>query len=292
MPEKIGFIGTGVMGRSMAGHLLEAGHTITVHNRTPEKAESLLENGAAWADTPAEIARASDFVITIVGFPDDVESTYLGENGLVAHAEAGTRLIDMTTSCPRLAARIHEEGKQRGVGVLDAPVSGGDLGAREAKLSIMVGGDKEVFESCRFLFEIMGRNIVYQGPAGSGQHTKMANQVAIAGGMLGVCESLAYARKAGLDPESVLASISGGAAGSWSLSNLAPRILANDFDPGFYVKHFIKDMDIASASSKSMDLDAHGLELALELYRKLAKEGCADLGTQALYKIYDQQNDQ
>lgn len=286
MNKTIGFIGLGVMGKSMAGHLLDAGHTLRVYTRTREKAADLLERGAVWADSPAAVARACDIVFTIVGFPQDVEAVYLGDNGLVANAKPDAILVDMTTSKPDLAVRIAEAVAARGGRTLDAPVSGGDKGAREGTLSIMAGGDRAAFDAVLPLFELMGKNIVYQGPAGSGQHCKLCNQIAIASNMLGVCEAIAYARQAGLDPETVLKSISAGAAGSWSLSNLAPRMLAGNFDPGFYVKHFIKDMAIAAESADALRLDTPGLDLALALYRKLADGRCEDDGTQALYKLY------
>jgi len=286
MDKKIGFIGLGVMGKSMAGHLLAAGNTLHVYTRTRAKAADLLERGAVWADSTAAIAQACDIVFTIVGFPQDVEAVYLGENGLVANLKPGAILVDMTTSKPGLAVRIAEATAARGGQTLDAPVSGGDKGAREGTLSIMVGGDRAAFDTVLPLFEIMGKNIVYQGPAGSGQHCKLCNQIAIASNMLGVCEAIAYARQAGLDPETVLKSISAGAAGSWSLSNLVPRMLAGNFDPGFYVKHFIKDMAIAAESADDLRLDTPGLDLALARYRELADAGCEDDGTQALYKLY------
>lgn len=282
----IGFIGTGVMGRSMAGHLLSAAHALHVHSRTRAKAAELVERGAHWADSPAALAPLCDVVFTIVGFPKDVEEVYLGTNGLLAHMKPGAVLVDMTTSRPDLAARIAKEAQAKGGHALDAPVSGGDKGAREATLSIMVGGDKEAFDRVLPLFQVMGKNIVHQGPAGSGQHCKMCNQITIAANMIGVCEALAYARKAGLNPETVLQSISSGAAGSWSLNNLAPRMLAGNFDPGFYVKHFIKDMAIAAESADQMDLDTPGLDLALSLYRRLAEQGRGDSGTQVLYRLY------
>lgn len=283
----VGFIGTGVMGRSMAGHLMQAGYPLHVHTRTRARAESLLAAGAVWHDSPSTLAAAADVVITIVGFPKDVEEVYLGENGLVRHARPGTLLIDMTTSSPALAERIHEAARARGIGALDAPVSGGDVGAREARLSIMVGGDKEDFETALPVLRHMGANIVRQGPAGSGQHTKMANQIAIAAGMLGVCEALAYARKSGLDPETVLQSIGGGAAASWSLSNLGPRMLKGDFAPGFFVKHFIKDMGIAMESARAAGMETPGLDLAHAMYSRLAREGGEDFGTQGLFRLYE-----
>ena len=285
----IGFIGIGVMGRSMAGHLLNAGYPLHVHNRTQAKAQDLLDKGAQWQDSPGKVAAVSDVIITIVGFPNDVEAVYLGDDGILTNARAGSTVIDMTTSCPDLAQKIAEQAKIKGISSFDAPVSGGDIGAREARLSIMVGGDVEVFEKIKPLFEIMGKNIVLQGPAGSGQHTKMCNQIAIASGMMAISEAMAYARKSGLKPETVLKSIESGAAGSWSLTNLAPRVLKEDFAPGFFVKHFIKDMKIAIGSAENMGLDLPGLQLAKQLYEKLADRGCEDDGTQALFKLYQDQ---
>ncbi len=258
----VGFIGTGVMGKSMAGHILSKGYKVLVYTRTKEKAEDLVEQGAVWKQSVADVAREANVVITMVGYPYDVEEVYLGANGLVANANEGTFLIDMTTSTPSLAIKIYEEAKQKGMYSLDAPVSGGDVGAKEARLAIMVGGDEKAFEACKPLFELMGQNIVYQGPAGSGQHTKMCNQIAIASNMIGVSEAMVYAKKSGLDPETVLKSISTGAAGSWSLSNLAPRMIAGNFEPGFYIKHFIKDMGIALEEAKEMGMETPGLELA------------------------------
>lgn len=283
----VGFAGLGVMGRSMAGHILDAGYDLLVYNRTKEKAKNLIERGAVWKDDPRSLAEGSDVVITMVGYPADVEQVYLGERGLLAGARPGTVLIDMTTSSPGLAARIAEEGKKKGVSVLDAPVSGGDRGAREATLSIMVGGDEKVFNDMAPLFSVMGKGIVLQGGPGSGQHTKMSNQIAIASGMMGVCEAVVYAKKAGLDPDRVLSSISAGAAGSWSLSNLAPRMLRGDFAPGFFVKHLIKDMKIALEEAKGMGMETPGLARTLELYEELASMGYENDGTQALYRLYD-----
>lgn len=282
---KIGFIGTGVMGSSMAGHLLQAGHELLVYNRTASKTDSLVSRGAVRAETVAELATQADIIFSIVGDPADVEQIYLGEEGVLVHAGAGTVAVDMTTSSPDLARRLHEEGQAREIRLLDAPVSGGDKGAREGTLSIMVGGDREVYDQVLPLFQLMGANVVYQGPAGSGQKTKMANQIAVAGGMLGVCEAMAYAVRSGLDASTVLQSIESGAAGSWALSNLAPRMLEGDFDPGFFVKHFIKDMRIALESSEEQKLDLPGLRLALEQYLKLAEQGGAEDGTQALYRL-------
>lgn len=268
----------------MAGHLMNAGYPVHVYTRTKEKAEDLLQKGAHWADTPKEIAKNCDVIITMVGYPKDVEEIYLGAEGLVAHAKEGSYLIDMTTSSPQLAQKIGRTAAERNIAALDAPVSGGDIGARDAKLSIMVGGDESAFQAIEPIFTKMGTNVVYQGKAGSGQHTKMCNQIAIASGMIGVCEAILYAEKAGLDPETVLKSIESGAAGSWSLSNLAPRMLKGDFAPGFYVKHFIKDMTIALNSAEEMGLMTPGLTLAKKLYDELAEMGEENSGTHALYK--------
>ncbi len=282
----IGFIGLGVMGHSMAGHILDAGFTLHVYNRTKSKADDLVGKGAVLENSVMGLAQNSDIIISIVGFPQDVEQVYLGKDGVLANAKPGSIAIEMTTSDPALAVGLYNKGNEKGIQVLDAPVSGGDLGARNAALSIMVGGDKQVFDTIFPVLEIMGKNIVYQGKAGAGQHTKMANQIAIAAGMVAMCESLTYASRAGLDPEAVLDCISQGAAGSWSLSNLGPRIIKNDDQPGFFIKHFIKDMVIASDSSKAMGLDVPGLDLALSLYKKMAEKGLENNGTQALYKLY------
>lgn len=282
----VGFVGLGVMGQSMAGQILKAGYPLHVYTRTASKAERLVADGAVWHDTPAQLAQACDVIITIVGYPKDVEEVYLGPDGLVAHAKEGAYLIDMTTSSPQLARRIYEAASAKGLHALDAPVSGGDVGAREARLSIMVGGDREAAEAVYPLLSTMGTNIVHQGEAGAGQHTKMCNQIAIASNMMGVCEALAYAESAGLDPETVLKSIESGAAGSWSLSNLGPRMIAGNLEPGFYIKHFIKDMGIALESAKEMNLVTPGLSLAESLYRQLAEKGYEDKGTQALIKYY------
>jgi len=273
----------------MAGHLLDAGYSVHVYNRTQSKAQDLVDRGAQWQPSPGKVAAAADVIITIVGFPADVESVYLGEDGVLAQARSGSLAIDMTTSCPNLASRIAQEAAAKGIEVLDAPVSGGDIGAREARLSIMVGGSVSGFERALPLFEIMGKNIVHQGPAGSGQHTKMCNQIAIASGMMAISEAMAYAKKSGLQPETVLKSIESGAAGSWSLTNLAPRVLKGDYAPGFFVKHFIKDMKIAIESAQAMGLELPGLQLAKKLYDQLASKGCEDDGTQALFKLYEEQ---
>ena len=282
----IAFIGTGVMGRSMAGHLQKAGHTLHVHNRTREKAQALLDAGATWHDSAGAAAAHADVVITMLGFPTDVETSYLGAGGIVERAKPGALLIDMTTSSPVLARRIAEAATKRGLSTLHAPVSGGDLGAKEARLVIMVGGDAAAFARAKPLFEIMGKNIALLGAPGAGQYCKMANQIAVAVGMVAWVEALAYAKQAGLDPAAVHGSISGGAAGSWALTNLAPRALGDNFAPGFYVKHIIKDMRIALDSAAELKLDLPGLATARKLYEQVAARGWEDCGTQALYRLY------
>ncbi|KRE34038.1 NAD(P)-dependent oxidoreductase [Paenibacillus sp. Soil724D2] len=281
----VGLVGTGVMGKSMAGHFIQAGYEVHIYNRTKSKAQELLDQGAHWQDSPGLLAQQCDVIITMVGFPKDVEEIYLGENGILSNTKPGSYVIDMTTSSPMLAKQIYEKALTRQVFSLDAPVSGGDIGAKEARLSIMVGGSREAFDTMLPLFEKIGTNIVYQGEAGAGQHTKMCNQIAIASNMMGVVEALVYAKKSGLDPSTVLKSIESGAAGSWSLSNLAPRIIAGNFAPGFYVKHFIKDMKIALQSAEEMKVELPGLTLAKSLYEQLAASGEEDSGTQALFKI-------
>jgi 3-hydroxyisobutyrate dehydrogenase len=282
----IGFIGIGVMGKSMASHLLSAGFPMIVYNRSKEKAEELVQNGAIWVSTPKEVTQQANVIFTIVGYPKDVEEVYLGEQGILTNGKPNTYVIDMTTSTPTLAVKIYEEAKRKGIHALDAPVSGGDIGAKEAKLSIMVGGEKEVFQELEPLFNILGTNVVYQGKAGAGQHTKMCNQIAIASNMIGVCEAIVYAGKAGLDPKKVLTSITSGAAGSWSLSNLAPKMIEGNFEPGFYIKHFIKDMKIALEEAGAMGMETPGLSLAKRLYEQLAENGEENSGTHALYKYW------
>ena len=289
MSHSIAFIGTGVMGRSMAGHLLKAGHTLHVFNRTKARAQPLLDAGAHWHDSAGAAAAQADFVFTIVGFPADVEETYFSAPGVLAHARPGAVLVDMTTSSPQLAQRIATAAQARGLAALDAPVSGGDVGAREARLVIMVGGDPAAFERTRPLFELMGKNIARHGGAGAGQHCKMANQISIASIMMSWCEALTYAQKAGLDPVRVIESIGGGAAASWSLNNLAPRALKGDFAPGFYVKHFLKDMRIALESAEAMKLDLPGLRQAKKLYDEVAARGWDENGTQVLLRLYQAQ---
>ncbi|MBC2184825.1 NAD(P)-dependent oxidoreductase [Listeria sp. FSL L7-0253] len=284
--EKIGFVGTGVMGASMAGHLLEAGYEVFVYTRTKTKAEGLLSKGAHWEETPAELARKVDVLISMVGYPQDVEALYLGENGILENLAAGSVAVDMTTSSPALAQKMAEVAIQKEIGMLDAPVSGGDIGAKNGTLAIMVGGAEETFLQVKPIFEILGSSVVLQGTAGAGQHTKMVNQIAIASNMIGVTEAIIYAETAGLNPSRVLESISGGAAGSWSLSNLIPRVLKDDFSPGFFIKHFIKDMGIAITEAKQMRLELPGLLLAEKMYQTLAERGLSEEGTQALIKYY------
>jgi len=279
---RIGWIGTGVMGSSMVGHLITKRYTATVFNRSRDKAKPLLDRGAKWEASPKAVAQGSDVTFSIVGFPHDVREVILGPDGALAGAAAGSVLVDMTTSDPSLAREIYQAAQARGVASVDAPVSGGDVGAREARLSIMVGGGKEVVDRIRPLFEVMGKTIVHQGPAGAGQHTKMVNQILISTAMIGICEALLYGSKAGLDLNTVLESVSGGAAGSWSLSNLAPRMLKGNFDPGFFVEHFIKDMGIALAEAKKMNLSLPGLALAEQLYLAVKAQGHGRKGTHAL----------
>lgn len=279
---KIGWIGTGVMGSSMCGHLIDAGFSATVYTRSKEKAAALLEKGAVWADSPKAVAENSDVIFAIVGFPSDVRAVFLGEDGALAGSKEGNVLVDMTTSDPSLAVEIYEAAKAKGVSSVDAPVSGGDVGAKEARLSIMIGGDEDVVSALDPCWNAMGKTIVHQGGAGAGQHTKMVNQTLIATNMIGVCEALLYGHKAGLDLPTVMQSVSTGAAGSWSLSNLGPRIMDNNFDPGFFVEHFIKDMGIALDEGKKMGLSLPGLALAHQLYLALQAQGHGRDGTHAL----------
>ena len=283
--RKIGFIGTGVMGSSMAKHLQKAGFEVSVYTRTRAKAQELLDMGMQWRDTPAALADGADVVISMVGYPQDVESVYLGENGVLSTKQGGF-IVDMTTSSPKLARKIYEAAKAKGIASVDAPVSGGDLGASNATLAIMAGGDEAAFNELLPVFRAMGKTINYFGEAGSGQYTKMANQIAIAAGMLGVAEALAYAQKMGLDAMKVLETIETGAAGSWSLSNLGRRMLKGDDQPGFYIKHFLKDMRIAIESAEEAGMELPGLNKAKELYDQLAGRGMEDKGTQAIIHWY------
>ena len=282
----VGFIGLGIMGAHMAGHILGAGHPLHVHNRTRSKADSLVARGAVWHDQPGEVAGAADVVITIIGTPADVERVYLGPAGLIDRAKPGSVLVDATTSSPSLAERIATAAAARGVMALDAPVSGGEVGARDARLAIMIGGDAAAVAQVRPVLELMGSNVVHMGGPGAGQHTKMANQIAIASTMVGVSESLSYAGRAGLDLGAVLKVIGKGAAQSFLLNNLGPRMVQEDYKAGFYVHHFIKDLGIALAEAERMRLDLPGLALAKRLYEQLAQQGHAEDGTQALYRVY------
>ena len=288
--SRVGWIGTGIMGRSMAMHLISAGHELSVYNRTKERASDLLEAGARWGDSPADVAREAEFVFTIVGYPADVESVYFGESGVFSAAAAGSVLVDMTTSEPTLAERIAATAVEKSMASLDAPVSGGDVGAREARLAIMVGGAQDAYERVLPLFELMGQNIKRMGPAGAGQHTKMCNQTLIAAGMIGVVESLLYARRAGLDLEEVIRVIGKGAAGSWSINNLGPRIAAGDMEPGFMIEHFVKDMGIALGEARRMNLSLPGLALAFQFYQAAIAQGLSRKGTQALSVVLDALN--
>ena len=283
----IGFIGLGVMGNAMAGHLLSAGRKVIVYTRTAEKAKNLIEAGAVWMATPSALAQACDIVITMVGYPSDVEELYFGDSGLIHNARPGSILVDMTTSRPDLAVRIYDAAKAKGLAALDAPVSGGDIGAKNATLTIMAGGDENAFESVKPLLETMGKTVVLQGPAGSGQHTKMANQIAVAGNLLGAVEAVTYARSAGLDPRRMLLSIANGAAQSWQLSNNVPKMLDGNFDPGFYIKHFLKDLRIALDAAHVMKIELPMVALAERLFAKLVAEGMGDLSTHAIYLLYE-----
>ena len=286
-PATIGFVGLGIMGRSMAGHLLAAGHPLHVFNRSRDKADALVAKGAVWHTTPGDVAAHADVVVTMVGYPRDVEDLYLGAGAIVARARAGAILIDMTTSSPALAVRIAAQAAQRGIKSLDAPVSGGDVGARDAKLAIMVGGDAAAFDAALPVLQCMGANIVLQGGPGAGQHTKMCNQIVIASTIMGVCEGIAYAKLAGLDADTVLKSIGGGAASGFQLNVLGARIIKGDFAPGFFMEHFIKDMSIALAEAGRMGLELPGLAQAKKLYDQLMAQGHGRSGTQALFKFYE-----
>lgn len=285
--KTIGFIGVGIMGKSMVRNLMKAGFEVAIYTRTKAKVEDVIGEGALWCDTVAACAADRDVVISIVGYPKDVEEIYLGKDGILASARKGAYLIDMTTSSPKLAARIYEEAKAAGLCALDAPVTGGDSGARAGTLTILAGGDREAFEACLPVFQAMGRNINYEGKAGNGQHTKMCNQIALAGALSGACEALAYARAVGLDARTMLDSISTGAAGSAQMTNVVPRILEEDYNPGFFIKHFIKDMKLADEEAAAADLRLGTLEHILGMYETLARDGMEDLGTQALIRYYE-----
>jgi 3-hydroxyisobutyrate dehydrogenase len=288
--KKIGWIGTGVMGKSMCIHIMKKGYPLSVYNRTKEKAGELCNQGANWLATPGDVAAASDVTFTMVGEPADVEQVILGKGGALERSRPGSVIVDMTTSEPSLARRIYEEAKGKSVSSLDAPVSGGDVGAREGTLAIMAGGDEEAFKRVLPVFELMGKNIAYMGGPGMGQHTKMSNQIVIAAAMVGVVESLLYARRAGLDLDAVIDIIGKGAASSWSLNQLGRRIVKGDFAPGFYIRHFVKDMGIALLEAQRMKLSLPGLALANQFYTAAMAEGLETEGTQALYKVLDRLN--
>jgi 3-hydroxyisobutyrate dehydrogenase len=281
----IGFVGVGIMGQSMAGHLLAAGYQVHVYNRTKSKTDALIAKGAIWHDTPGAVAAQSDLIITMVGFPSDVEEVYFGENGIIANAKDAI-LVDMTTSSPSLARKIAQEAAQKGLASIDAPVSGGDIGARDAKLTIMVGGDQDVFNHVLPVLQKLGTSIILQGGPGMGQHTKMCNQIVIASTIMGVAEGLSYAKKVGLDPAQVLQSIGGGAASGFQLNVLGAKMIIGDYAPGFYVEHFIKDLKIALTEAEQMNLALPGLSLAKSLFEKMAAKGLQRNGTQGIFQIY------
>lgn len=284
--KKIGFIGVGIMGKSMVRNLRKEGYEVAIYTRTKAKAEDVIAEGAVWCDTAAECAKGRDVVITIVGYPKDVEEVYFGDNGIIANADPGTYVIDMTTTSPRLAVRIWEEAEKAGLHAVDAPVTGGDTGAKAGTLTILAGGKKEDFDACVPVFEAMGKNINYEGKAGNGQHTKMCNQIAIAGALAGACEAMVYAKNTGLDVDTMLKSISTGAAGSAQMNNVASKAAKDDYAPGFFLKHFIKDMGIADEEALAADTRLGVLEDVLGMAKKLESEGMGDLGTQALIKYY------
>ncbi|MDO5293850.1 MAG: NAD(P)-dependent oxidoreductase [bacterium] len=286
--KRIGFIGVGIMGKSMVRNLMKQGYEVSIYARTKEKVVDVLEEGAIWCDSIAECSKGQDAVLTIVGYPKDVEEVYFAETGILANANPGTYVIDMTTSTPKLAAKIYETAKEKGIIALDAPVTGGDTGAKAGTLAILVGSDKDAFDACHPIFEAMGKNIVYMGHAGMGQHAKMANQIAIAGTIAGVTECLVYAKNVGLDPQTLLGAISTGAAGSFQMTNVVPRVLDGDLAPGFFMKHFIKDMAIASEEAKDHNTTLDILDHVLAIYKELEEKGLGDLGTQGLIKHYEE----
>ena len=290
MKQKIGWIGTGVMGKSMCSHVIKDGYNVSVYNRTKKKTEDLIKMGATWRSNPEEVAENSDIIFTIVGYPKDVEEVYFGEKGIMEGIKPNSIIVDMTTSEPTLAQRIYQQAKKKQSFSIDAPVSGGDVGAREGTLAIMAGGDKEIYEKILPFFNLMGKNVAYMGKTGAGQHTKMSNQILIATTMIGVVESLLYAYKAGNDLNEVINVIGKGAAGCWSINNLGPRIVDGNFDPGFYIKHFIKDMGIALQEAKQMNLSLPGLALAYQFYISATAMGLENLGTQGLYKVFVKMN--
>lgn len=284
--KRVGFVGVGIMGKSMVRNLMKAGFEVSIYTRTKAKAADVIAEGARWCETIGACAAGCDAVITIVGYPSDVEGVYFGENGILDCADKGTYLIDMTTSSPKLAVRIYEAAKKNGLSAIDAPVTGGDAGAKAGTLTILAGGDREAFDACLPLFEAMGKNINYDGGAGSGQHTKMCNQIALAGSLAGASEALIYAQKNGLDPRTMLDSISTGAAGSAQMSNVLPRVLEDDYQPGFFIKHFVKDMKLALEGAVDAGVELGVLNYILSMYEELEDEGMGGLGTQALVKYY------
>lgn len=285
--KKIGFIGVGIMGKSMVRNLMKAGFEVSIYTRTKAKVEDVIGEGAKWCDTVAECAKARDVVISIVGYPKDVEEVYFGKEGIIANADKGTYLVDMTTTSPKLAVRIYEEAVKVGLHAIDAPVTGGDMGAKAGTLTILAGGDKEAFDVCLPVFEAMGKSINYEGKAGHGQHTKMCNQIAIAGALAGACEAMVYAKNVGLDVDVMLKSISTGAAGSAQMNNVASKVLSDDFSPGFFLKHFIKDMSLANEEAREASVQLNVLEDVLSMCKDLEADGMGDLGTQALIKYYN-----
>lgn len=284
--KKIGFIGIGVMGSAMASNLLKSGYEVSVYTRTKEKAHSVLEAGAIWCENVKECVENKDAVITIVGYPKDVEEVYLGEGGILESAKAGTYIIDMTTTSPKVSKKIYEQAKYKGIHALDAPVSGGDIGAKNATLTIMVGGEKPAYDSTKELLAAMGSNVIYEGEAGCGQHVKMANQVAIAGTLAGVCEASYYSQTMKVDLDTMIRTISGGAAGSWQLTNLAPKMVAQDYTPGFYLKHFIKDLGIALDEAHEKRIKLPILQQVYTMCRELEDAGYGENGTQCLIEYY------
>lgn len=280
---RIGWIGTGIMGGPMCAHLLEGGYSVSIFNRTKEKAAFLLESGAKWCDSPSDVAAKSDVIFTILGYPKDLRAVYFGENGILANLSSGVVLIDMTTTEPSLSVEIYKKVKDLGCSAIDAPVSGGDIGAKNASLSIMVGGDRQTADLVMPLLGLLGKQIVYEGGPGAGQHTKVCNQITVGGVMIGICEALLYSYKAGLDPDTMIKTVSAGAASTWLMENLLPKVVKEDYSPGFFVEHFIKDLGIALEECKRMNLDLPGLKLSMELYEKTSEMGYGKLGTQALF---------
>lgn len=289
--KKIGFIGVGVMGKSMVRNLMKNGYDVSIYTRTKEKVVDIIEEGAKWCNDVKGCVEYKDAIISMVGYPKDVDEIYFGSNGILENCKEGSCVIDMTTTSPKLSTKIYNEAKKRNIDALDAPVSGGDVGAKNGTLSIMVGGELEVFNEYKDILSALGINIIYEGKAGNGQHTKMANQIALAGAIAGVCEAITYAKGAGLNVQTMLDSISEGAAGSWQMKNMAPRILQGDFKPGFYIKHFIKDMNLAVEESSDNSIKLEILNEVLKMYKILDDNNLGDLGTQGLIKYYESYNE-